>query len=66
MVGALRQSDKDIIGGKRDIYRAHPSCTCILLVRQDRAEIGVELRTIEGWRSQALHARTSSACRSSA
>ncbi len=52
----LSDSDKDIIEGKRDIYRAHLSCTCILLVRQDRAEITVDQRTGDRWRSQVLHA----------
>jgi hypothetical protein len=40
---------------KRDIYRAHPSCTCILLVRQDRLEVIVDSRTGDGWRSQMLY-----------
>jgi Uma2 family endonuclease len=52
----LSDSDKDVIEGKRDIYRAHLSCTCILLVRQDRAEITVDQRTADGWRSQVLRA----------
>jgi Uma2 family endonuclease len=52
----LSESDKGIIESKRDIYRAHPSCTCILLVRQDRPEITVEHRIDGGWRSQVLHA----------
>jgi Uma2 family endonuclease len=51
----LSESDKGVIDGKRDIYRAHPSCTCILLVRQDTAEIIVDRRTADGWRSQVLH-----------
>jgi Uma2 family endonuclease len=51
----LSESDKDVVESKRDIYRAHPSCTCILLVRQDRMEITVDRRTSEGWRSQVLH-----------
>src|ERR1700730_4521386 len=50
----LSESDKDVIESKRDIYRAHPSCTCILLVRQDRLEIIVDRRTADGWRSQVL------------
>jgi Uma2 family endonuclease len=52
----LSDSDKDIIDSKRDIYRAHPSCTCILLVRQDLVEITVDHRTSDGWRSQILRA----------
>jgi Uma2 family endonuclease len=51
----LSASDKDIIDSKREIYRAHPSCTCILLV-QDRAEIDVDQRTADGWHEQTLHA----------
>jgi Uma2 family endonuclease len=52
----LSESDKDVIDSKREIYRAHPSCTCILLVRQDRAEITVDRRTADGWLSQVLQA----------
>lgn len=51
----LSESDKSVIESKRDIYRAHPSCTCILLVRQDRIEITFDRRTAEGWKSQALY-----------
>lgn len=51
----LSESDKGIIESKRDIYRAHPSCTCILLIRQDRREITVDSRAGDGWRSQMLH-----------
>jgi len=50
----LSDSDKDIIDSKRDIYRAHPSCNCILLVRQDRMEITVDRRNAEGWSSRVL------------
>jgi Uma2 family endonuclease len=52
----LSESDKDIIDSKRDIYRAHPSCAWILLVRQDRVEIAVEHRAAEGWQSRVLGA----------
>jgi Uma2 family endonuclease len=51
----LSESDKGIIESKRDMYRAHPSCTCILLIRQDRMEITVERRTGDVWSSQVLH-----------
>ena len=50
----LSESDKAIIESKREIYRAHPTCTCILLVRQDRLEITVDSRTRDGWRSRML------------
>jgi Uma2 family endonuclease len=51
----LSDSGTDVIEGKRDIYRAHPSCTCILQVRQDRPEIIVDRRTGDGWASQVLN-----------
>src|SRR5580704_4138918 len=50
----LSDSDKEIIDSKRDIYRAHASCTCILLVRQDRMEVTVDRRNPEGWSSRVL------------
>jgi Uma2 family endonuclease len=50
----LSDSDQDIMGGKREIYRAQSSCSCILLVRQDRLEITVDRRTENGWRTQVL------------
>jgi Uma2 family endonuclease len=52
----LSESDKGAIEGKRDIYRAHPFCTCILLVRQDDLEITVDRRAEGGWNSQVLRA----------
>jgi len=51
----LSDSDRDVIDLEREVYRAHPACTCILLIRQDRAEIVVDQRTPDGWRSQVLH-----------
>jgi Uma2 family endonuclease len=50
----LSESDKDVIESKRQIYRSHEACTCILLVRQDRLELTVDRRTAGGWRSQVL------------
>lgn len=52
----LSESDKAVIESKRDIYRAHPFCSCILLVRQDRMEIIIDRRTSDGWRSEVHHA----------
>src|ERR1700721_125227 len=50
----LSESDRGVIDSKRDIYRAHPSCTWVLLVRQDRMEIAVDRRNPEGWSSRVL------------
>jgi Uma2 family endonuclease len=56
VVEVLSESDRGVVDSKRDIYRAHPSCTCILLVRQDRAELIVDQRTANGWPSRVLGA----------
>jgi Uma2 family endonuclease len=50
----LSDSDEDIIDSKRHIYRSQPSCSCILLIRQDRMEITVDRRTDDSWRSHVL------------
>ena len=52
----LSESDKAVIDSKRDIYRSHSTCICIVPVRQDQPEISVDLRTADGWRSQLLNA----------
>jgi Uma2 family endonuclease len=48
------ESESDIIEIKRGICRAHPTCRCILLLRQDRAEITVDTRAADGWNSLVL------------
>jgi Uma2 family endonuclease len=50
----LPESDRGVVESKREIYRAHPSCICILLVRQDRAEITVDRRVGDRWVLQVL------------
>ncbi len=50
----LSESDRGVIESKRDMYRAHPSCLCILLVRQDRVEVTVDRRIGNNWVSQVL------------
>lgn len=50
----LSDSDKGVIESKRDIYRAQPACTCILLIHQDRIEMIVDRRAAGGWRSDVL------------
>ena len=39
---------------KRRLYRAHPPCTAILVVDQDRLEVLVERRGADGWRAERL------------
>jgi Uma2 family endonuclease len=52
----LSDSDRDIIESKREVYRAHPYCLYILLVRQDRVKIAIDHRAGEAWGSVVLRA----------
>jgi hypothetical protein len=42
-------SDRKWSEKKRDIYKLHESCTCILTVQQDQVEVCADLRTSSGW-----------------
>lgn len=47
-------SDQPTVLGKAEVYKRHPDCICILIIRQDRYEIFVERRTGDGWVRQTL------------
>jgi Uma2 family endonuclease len=49
-------SDRAWAAKKREIYKLHATCTCILTIQQDRFEVCVDLRTSDGWRQQILTA----------
>jgi Uma2 family endonuclease len=50
----VSSSDRTKVDGKRDIYRMHSSCACILTIRQDRYELRVDLRGENGWETLLL------------
>jgi Uma2 family endonuclease len=50
----VSSSDHSYVENKREVYKLHDSCTCILTVQQDRFEIRVDLRTDSGWSEQVL------------
>ena len=50
----VSSSDLPTIEGKRELYKRHPDCGCVLVVRQDRCEVNVELRTPDGWVRETL------------
>jgi Uma2 family endonuclease len=50
----VSQSDQKYVEGKRDLYKLHPACTCILTVQQHRCEVRVDLRTDAGWSHEIL------------
>jgi Uma2 family endonuclease len=49
-------SDEPTIEGKREMYKRHPDCECVLLVRQDRYGVTIDVRTGEAWARHTLSA----------
>jgi Uma2 family endonuclease len=47
-------SDRPKIEGKREIYKLHGACNCILTIRQDRHEVRVDMRTGNSWTTRVL------------
>jgi Uma2 family endonuclease len=47
-------SDRVEVVGKREVYKLHDSCTCILTIQQDRFEVRVDLRRDAGWTDSTL------------
>jgi Uma2 family endonuclease len=52
----VSSADRVSVERKCDIYRRHPACRCVLLIRQDRPEIRVDLRRGEEWSRTLLTA----------
>jgi Uma2 family endonuclease len=50
----VSSSDLPTIDGKRELYKRHPHCECVLVVRQDRYAIEIDIRTSEGWTREPL------------
>jgi len=47
-------SDRRYVESKREVYKLHEPCRCILTVRQDRFEVRIDSRTDAGWTNQVL------------
>jgi Uma2 family endonuclease len=47
-------SDRAWVEKKREIYKLHETCNCILTIQQDRFEVCVDLRTDAGWKEETL------------
>jgi Uma2 family endonuclease len=50
----VSRSDESTIEGKCEIYKRHPDCECVLVIRQDRYGVTVELRAEDVWGRQTL------------
>jgi Uma2 family endonuclease len=50
----VSETDQATVDGKREIYKLHPNCNCVLVIRQDRYEVSVALRFGAGWKDTVL------------
>jgi Uma2 family endonuclease len=50
----VSSSDRVDIERKRDVYRLHETCRCVLIIQQERFEIRVDRRTNQGWTDSTL------------
>ncbi len=50
----VSSSDKVSVRMKRDVYKLHAACKCILVVQQDRYEVQITSRDQEDWDEQVL------------
>ena len=48
----VSSSDKTFVEAKREIYRQHEACKCVLVIQQNQFEVSVDLRTDAGWKEQ--------------
>ena len=50
----VSDSDRKTLTGKREIYKLHQHCGCVLTVRQDRCHVRIDARTAAGWQVKLL------------
>jgi Uma2 family endonuclease len=41
--------DRKTVESKREIYKRHPDCRCVLVIQQERIEVEVSLLAAAGW-----------------
>jgi Uma2 family endonuclease len=50
----VSSSDRIKSESKREVYKLHDACKCILTIQQDRFEVRIDTRTGAGWREETL------------
>jgi Uma2 family endonuclease len=50
----VSESDRATVEGKREIYKRHSSCNCVLVIEQSRYYVRVDLRTDAKWSAGIL------------
>ena len=53
----VSSSDRKTVERKRDIYKRHPDCRCVLIIDQKRLDVRVALLTDTGWTEHRLTKR---------
>jgi Uma2 family endonuclease len=54
----VSKSDRKTVESKRDVYKRHPDCRCVLVIEQSRVEVSVSLLGASGWSEHRLIALT--------
>ena len=50
----VSKSDRKTVESKRDVYKRHPDCRCVLVVEQYRVEVSVSVLGGSGWNERRL------------
>src|SRR6266704_1861107 len=50
----VSDSDRRTLEAKRGVYKVHPSCNCVLTIRQDRTEVRIDARQGAEWQLKIL------------
>jgi Uma2 family endonuclease len=50
----VSSSDRRAVESKREIYKRHPSCRCVLVIEQDRFDVSVSLLSGSAWTERRL------------
>jgi Uma2 family endonuclease len=54
----VSKSDRKTVESKRDVYKRHPDCRCVLVIEQYRVEVKISLLGVDGWSEHRLTALT--------
>jgi Uma2 family endonuclease len=50
----VSNSDRKTVESKRDVYKRHPDCRCVLVIEQNRTEISVSVLSGSNWIERRL------------
>jgi Uma2 family endonuclease len=51
----VSESDRKTVESKRDVYRRHPDCRCVLVIEQYRIEVSISLLSGNSWTERRLN-----------